>query len=86
MYPADSKLYLKAIQKLGAAARNRCIKLRQTYSRVAKEAAMMVGRYAHAKPFKRMPNRLRKLKTWLGEFCVICVAKFHSQMRLWNNC
>jgi len=66
MYPADSKLYLKAIQKLGAAARNRCIKLRQTYSRVAKEAAMMVGRYAHAKQFKRMRNRLRKLKTWLG--------------------
>jgi IS5 family transposase len=65
-YPTDSKLYLKAIQKLGAAARNRCIKLRQTYSRVAKKAAMMVGRYAHAKQFKRMRNRLKKLKTWLG--------------------
>lgn len=26
----------------------------------------MVGRYAHARQFKRMRNRLRKLKTWLG--------------------
>lgn len=27
---------------------------------------MMVGRYAHAKQFKRMRNRLKKMKTWLG--------------------
>ncbi|TWT61317.1 hypothetical protein [Rubinisphaera italica] len=26
----------------------------------------MVGRYAHAKQFRRMRNRLRKMKTWLG--------------------
>lgn len=65
-HPTDSKLYLKALQKLVEAARNRGVKLRQTYSRVAKKAAMMVGRYAHAKQFKRMRNRLRKLRTWLG--------------------
>ena len=65
-HPTDSKLYLKALQKLADAAKNRGIKLRQTYRRVAKKAAMMVGRYAHAKQFKRMRNRLKKLKTWLG--------------------
>ena len=65
-YPTDSKLYLKALEKLADAAQNRGVKLRQTYRRVAKKAAIMVGRYAHAKQFKRMRNRLKKLKTWLG--------------------
>lgn len=64
--PTDSKLYLKALNKLAAAAKQRGVKLRQTYCRVAKQAAQMVGRYAHARQFKRMRNRLRKLKTWLG--------------------
>ncbi|MCP4174385.1 MAG: hypothetical protein GY758_26845 [Fuerstiella sp.] len=45
---------------------NRGVKLRQTYRRVAKKAAIMVGRYAHAKQFRRMRNRLQKLRTWLG--------------------
>jgi len=65
-YPTDSKLYLKALQKLADAAQNRGVQLRQSYRRVAKKAAIMVGRYAHAKQFKRMRNRLKKLKTWLG--------------------
>jgi len=65
-YPTDSKLYLKALQQLADAAMNRGVQLRQTYRRVAKKAAIMVGRYAHAKQFKRMRNRLKKLKTWLG--------------------
>lgn len=65
-HPTDSKLYLKAINKLAAAAKQRDIKLRQTYCRVAKQSARMAGRYAHARQFKRMRNRLRKLKTWLG--------------------
>ena len=35
-YPTDSKLYLTAINKLAKAAKNRGVKLRQTYVRVAK--------------------------------------------------
>lgn len=65
-FPTDSKLYLTAILKLADASKNRGVKLRQTYIRVAKKAAIMVSRYAHAKQFKRMQNRLKKLKTWLG--------------------
>ena len=42
------------------------VKLRQTYVRVAKKAAIMVSRYAHAKQFKRMRRKLKKLRTWLG--------------------
>ncbi len=65
-HPTDSKLYYKAILKLGKAAKSREISLRQTYVRVAKQAAIMVSRYAHAKQFKRMRRKLKKLRTWLG--------------------
>jgi len=65
-HPTDSKLYHKAIVKLGQAAKLRGVKLRQTYVRVSKKAAIMVSRYAHAKQFKRMRRTLKKLKTWLG--------------------
>lgn len=65
-YPTDSKLLHKAIVKLGQAARKRDVKLRQTYVRVAKTAAVKTGRYAHAKQFKRMRRTLKKLHTYLG--------------------
>lgn len=65
-YPTDSKLYHRAIIKLARAAVLRGIKLRQSYVRVSKQAAIMVSRYAHAKQYNRMRRELRKLKTWLG--------------------
>jgi transposase, IS5 family len=65
-YPTDSKLLHKAIVKLGQAAKQRALPLRQTYVRVAKKAGIMAGRYAHAKQFQRMRRELRKLRTWLG--------------------
>ena len=65
-YPTDSKLYRTAIVKLGDAAKHRDVKLRQTYVRVSKKASIMVGRYAHAKQFKRMRRQLKKLRTMLG--------------------
>lgn len=65
-HPTDSKLLYRAIVKLGQAAKRRKVKLRQTYSRVAKKASIMAGRYAHAKQFKRMRRELKRLRTWLG--------------------
>lgn len=65
-HPTDSQLLHKAIQKVVSAAKTRGITLRQSYKRKAKTAAMMAGRYAHARQFKRMRRELRKLKTWLG--------------------
>jgi hypothetical protein len=40
--------------------------LRQSYVRVAKRAALMAGRYAHAKQYKRHNRELRFLRTRLG--------------------
>jgi IS5 family transposase len=65
-HPTDSKLLYKAVVKLGSAAKARGIPLRQSYVRVGKKASVMVGRYAHAKQFKRMKKPLRKLRTYVG--------------------
>ncbi len=65
-YPTDSKLLYKTIVKLAGEAKSRGIVLRQSYLRVGKKAAVKVGRYAHAKQFKRMHRRLSKLRTYVG--------------------
>jgi IS5 family transposase len=65
-YPTDAKLMKKAIEKLGEAAKDAGISLRQSYICVAKTAAMMSGRYRHAKQIKRAKREERKLRTWLG--------------------
>src|SRR5436189_939894 len=47
-------------------ARKHGVRLRQSYVRIAKRAAMMAGRYAHAKQFNRHRRQLRILRTRLG--------------------
>ena len=65
-FPTDAKLILTAIEQLGKLARAEGVPLRQSYVRVAKRAAIKVGRYSHAKQFKRMNRELRFLRTRLG--------------------
>src|SRR3989304_819871 len=65
-FPTDAKLLHAAIKGLNHLARKQGVKLRQSYLRVAKRAAMMAGRYAHAKQFKRHHREMRFLRTRLG--------------------
>jgi IS5 family transposase len=65
-FPTDSKLLYKAIVKLVAAAQSRGIRLRQSYVRVGKTAAVKACRYAHARQYKRMRRQLRRLRTYVG--------------------
>jgi IS5 family transposase len=65
-HPTDSRLYLKALQILVRQAKRHGILLRRSHTRVAKRAALMAGRYAHAKQFRRMRREIKKLKTFLG--------------------
>ena len=65
-FPTDAKLLETAIQQLGKLAKAHDVPLRQSYSRLAKRAAMMAGRYSHAKQFKRMNRRIKFLRTRLG--------------------
>jgi transposase, IS5 family len=65
-HPTDARLTHKAIIKLVAFAKAHGIVLRQSYLRVAKRAAIMVGRYTHAHQFKRANRELRFLRKRLG--------------------
>lgn len=65
-HPTDAKLMLKAIEQLGGLATRHGVVLRQSYRRVAKRAALMAGRYIHAKQFRRANRELRFLRTRLG--------------------
>jgi IS5 family transposase len=65
-FPTDAKLLHAAIRGLNRLARQHGIRLRQSYLRVAKQAAMMAGRYAHAKQFNRHRKQLRLLRSRLG--------------------
>jgi hypothetical protein len=65
-FPTDAKLLHAAIKGLNRLARRHSVRLRQSYSRVAKAAAMMAGRYAHAKQFRRHQRQLRILRSRLG--------------------
>ena len=65
-FPTDARLMHKAIVMLGREARKHDVPLRQSYVRVAKRAALMAGRYAHAKQFKRHNRELRFLRNRLG--------------------
>jgi IS5 family transposase len=65
-FPTDAKLLHAAIKGLNRLARKHGVRLRQSYLRIAKRAAMMAGRYAHAKQFKRHHRQLRILRSRLG--------------------
>jgi IS5 family transposase len=65
-HPTDARLLHRAIVKLAALARRHNVRLRQSYLRVAKRAAIMVGRYTHAHQFKRARRMLKFLRTRLG--------------------
>ena len=65
-FPTDAKLWHAAIQGLNRLARRHGVRLRQSYARLAKRAAMMAGRYAHAKQFNRHHRQVRFLRTRLG--------------------
>jgi IS5 family transposase len=65
-FPTDAKLLHAAVKGLNRLAKTHGVALRQSYLRVAKRAAMMAGRYAHAKQFKRHHRQLRFLRTRLG--------------------
>ena len=65
-HPTDARLMHRAITKLVELAKRNRVPLRQSYLRLAKRAAIMVGRYTHAHQFKRARRQLKFLRTRLG--------------------
>ena len=65
-YPTDARLSERARDQLVALAQEAGVELRQSYARLAPRLALQVGRYAHARQFKRMRKALKKLKGYTG--------------------
>ncbi|UZO94747.1 IS5 family transposase [Roseomonas mucosa] len=65
-HPTDSRLYERARHSLVTLAHKAGIALRQNYNRLAPRLAGQVGRYAHARQFRRMRKALRTLKGYTG--------------------
>ena len=78
-FPTDVKLLHTAIKGLNRMASKHGVQLRQSYLRIAKRAAMMAGRYAHAKQFNRHRKQLRLLRTRLGRIIRDIGRKIASQ-------
>jgi IS5 family transposase len=81
-FPTDAKLLHAAIKGLNRLARKHGVRLRQSYLRIAKQAAMMAGRYAHAKQFNRHRRQLRILRTRLGRIIRDISRKVAGQQAL----
>ncbi|MDA8447463.1 IS5/IS1182 family transposase, partial [Acidovorax valerianellae] len=65
-HPTDSRFLDKSRQHLVKAAEDNGLRLRQNYNRVAPRLAVQIGRYAHARQFKRVKKALRTLRTRVG--------------------
>ncbi|MCZ8020897.1 MAG: IS5 family transposase [Cytophagales bacterium] len=65
-YPTDARLYERARDQLAELAQEAGVDLRQSYARLAPRLALQVGRYAHARQFKRMRKALKRLKGYTG--------------------
>jgi len=65
-HPTDSRLLERCREHLVKAAARHGLKLRQNYNREAPRLAGQIGRYAHAKQYKRMNKALRTLRSRVG--------------------
>ena len=84
-YPTDARLTHRAIEKLVDLSKHEGVKLRQSYRRVAKGAAIMVGRYTHAHQFKRARRALKFLRTRLGRIIRDIRRKIAGSLALENR-
>ena len=76
-FPTDAKLLHAAIK-----GTRHGVRLRQSYLRITKAAAMMAGRYAHAKQFKRHQRQVRILRSRLGRIIRDIRRKIEGQAAL----
>ncbi|WP_041801588.1 IS5-like element ISRpa8 family transposase [Rhodopseudomonas palustris] len=84
-HPTDARLTHRAIQNLVDLAKREGVALRQSYLRLAKRAAIMVGRYTHAHQFKRAHRALKFLRTRLGRIIRDIRRKIEGNAALENR-
>ena len=97
-YPSDARLVGRCHRQLVALARDEGITFRQTFCKRLTGRVWQVGRYAHARQFKRMHRVLRQMHRDLGKVCEAIVEqrameqrseplnhKLHQALRLLNQ-
>ena len=65
-FPTDSKLYDRMRRHLVDIAHRHGITLRQTYGKASRALLPKIGRYGHARQYKRMRKAIKKIKGYLG--------------------
>lgn len=65
-HPTDSKLMNKIREQLVKLCKKEGVELRQTYTRLSRNALWMAGRYGACKQFKRMKKKIKEIKNYLG--------------------
>jgi IS5 family transposase len=65
-FPTDSKLLNRSRVRLVKLCREHGVVLRQSYVRKGPQALFKANRYAHARQYRRMRSRVKKLRTYLG--------------------
>lgn len=65
-HPTDSRLLERRREQVVKAAARHGLKLRQNHNREAPHLGLQIGRYAHAKQYKRMWKALRTLRSRVG--------------------
>jgi IS5 family transposase len=78
-YPTDAKLTYKGLVLLRNLAHSVGIQLRQSYIRTGKKLFLKIGRYHHAKQFRRQRKALKKLKSRLGRVVREILRKTEAQ-------
>ncbi len=81
-FPTDSHLQNQSRKQLVNLAHELGITLRQTYQKQARILLPKIGRYAHARQFKRMRQALKKVKNALGCVHRDLLRKLTSDMTL----
>jgi transposase, IS5 family len=81
-FPTDAKLMHRARERLVRLAKEKGVRLRQSYARVGKIALIRHQRYAHAKQFRRAGKALRRLRTMLGRVIRDLTRKLSSRPEL----
>jgi len=77
-HPTDSQLLEKSRQHLVKLAGEHHLQLRQNYNRQAPRMAAQIGRYAHARQFKRMSKALKALRIRVGRVHREVTRKLHE--------
>lgn len=77
-HPTDSALLETARQHMVAFAKEHGLALRQNYNKEAPRLAIQVGRYAHARQYKRIHGVLRKLKSRVGRIHRELIRQFEQ--------